>query len=104
MMKGHPASMAALKGTYSQECRSSAVRSDVTAPVCESPWVSPWPGKCLAQGKVPAWSIAVTSAETIWAQTSGSLEKDRWPITGFSGLVRTSASGAKSTLKPMSRR
>ena len=104
MTMGQPASMAARKGTSSQPSICSRVRVAQTAPVCESPAVSPWPGKCLAQGSVPVSSIAPTSDATMRATRSGSLPNERSPITVLAGLVSTSATGAKSTSKPMSRR
>lgn len=101
---GQPASIAFLNGTYSHDASSCAVSWVTAAPVCESSLVSPCPGKCLAQGSTPASSIALTWAATISPTSWGSLPKERGPITGLLGLVSTSATGAKSTLKPMSAR
>ena len=61
-------------------------------------------GKCFAQGRVPVSSMAATSAATIAATSSGSDPKARTPMAVLDGLVSTSASGAKSRLKPISRR
>ena len=67
----------------------------------ESVAVSPWPGKCLAvvrTGYFFAPSIKLlTKAPTI----SGVSPKARILITGFSGLLFTSAMGAKTQLMPM---
>ena len=101
MTIGQSTSMPALNGTNSHASICSRVRMARTAPVCESPAVSPCPGKCFTHGSVPVLSMDSTSAATISAQTAGSLENARLPITVLAGLVSTSATGAKSTLNPI---
>ena len=102
MIEGTPASIAARKGTNSQVSSWSRVRVLVALPVWESPIVSPWPGKCLAQQAVPVPAKPSTSAFTMEATRSGSLPKEREAMTVLSGLVSTSATGARSSVKPMS--
>ena len=88
-----PASIAARKGARclshsSSECCTSG------SPWWESTAVSPCPGKCLAQPATPAACSPLTYAAECRAATTGSDPKDRVPITGLSGLVFRSASGA----------
>ena len=55
--------------------------------------MSPWPGKCFAQAATPS-RCSPSAKATAWrATSSGSREKLRSPITGFAGLVSTSATG-----------
>ena len=64
------------------------------------PTVSPCPGKCLAQAATPWRCVPSTKAATWRATSSGSAPKLRTPITGLSGFVFTSATGAKFRLTP----
>ena len=92
-MLATPAAASARNGTSST--RSSRSRS--CSMRGRSRWlstlVSPWPGKCLAQAATPS-RCSPSAKATAWrATSSGSREKLRSPITGFAGLVSTSATG-----------
>lgn len=101
---GAPAAMPAAKGVHSP-LRSAASVFSVTAASSWLSWaVSPWPGKCLRQASTPASPSPSTAARTQAAAVCGSAENARLPMTGLSGLVFTSATGAKSSAKPKSRR
>ena len=88
-----PASTAARNG-------SSSGASTTGSSWCESCRVSPWPGKCLAQAATPARCVPRTNAATWRATTSGTEPKARIPITGLSGFVFTSATGARFRFTP----
>ncbi len=88
-----PAATAARNGLRcSVNC--SGPKSIRGSPRWESPAVSPWPGKCLAQAATPADCRPRTYAAVCRATMSPSLPKERTPMTGLSGLELTSASGA----------
>src|SRR6478735_5458192 len=95
-----PASTAASKGTSSRAARVSGSTSMRGRSRWLSVAVSPWPGKCLAHAATPVdWSPRVHAAT--WAATcSGSTPKLRVPMTGLSGSLLTSASGARSRVTP----
>ena len=57
-------------------------------------------GKCLSVALIFCPCIPLTNACTISATLSGSSPNERVPISELSLLVLTSATGAKSTLKP----
>ena len=88
-----PASTAARNG-------SSSGASTTGSSWCESCRVSPWPGKCLAQAATPARCVPRTNAATWRATSSGTEPKARIPITGLSGFVFTSATGARFRFTP----
>ena len=80
-----------------------ASRGRRAGPRWESTSVAPWPGKCFAQAATPPAWRPVTNAAT-WRETSaGSEPNERTPITGLSGLVLTSATGARSSVIPTAR-
>ena len=71
--------------------------------MCESTAVSPCPGKCLATAPTPE-DCRPRTAATTWRDTrSGSAPKLRTPMTGFSGLLLMSATGAKFMVMPSPR-
>ena len=65
--------------------------------------VSPCPGKCLAAAMTPAACNPATPARTCRATASGSSPNERVPMMEFSGLLFTSAAGARSALRPAAR-
>ena len=65
--------------------------------------MSPCPGKCFPTGRIPRESDPLANAIPRAATVSGSPEKARSPITGFSGLLSTSRTGAKFTSTPTDR-
>ena len=93
--------------------RAKGTRSDASSCAIDLPctgrvrWLSagtdPWPGKCLMTGRTPAELKPVAAATTCSATTPGRDEADRDPIVGSPGPDVTSASGAKSTVKPSPR-
>ncbi len=103
MTAGAPASTAARNGTRS--IRSSSARERVCTG--RLTWLSagtePWPGKCLSTGSTPDSAKPAEAATTCSATRSGSEEADREPMVGSPGPEVTSASGAKSTVKPRPR-
>ena len=62
--------------------------------------VSPCPGKCFTQGRIPDLTKPLTRAEESFETNSGSLPKERSPITVFLSLVKTSTQGEKFKLIP----
>ncbi|GAA3419819.1 hypothetical protein GCM10018952_60680 [Streptosporangium vulgare] len=89
-----PAATAVRKGGRSRSARSRGEACRVGRAWWESVWVSPWPGKCLAQAATPApWSPEIQAA-VCRETSSGSAPKERTPITGLTGLALTSATGA----------
>src|SRR5207248_1756484 len=68
---------------------------------CESARVAPWPGKCFAHAATPWACVPSTNACTCRATSSGSEPNERTPITGFSGSLFTSATGARFQLIPI---
>ena len=103
MTMSTPQSTAARKGTSSR--RPSAWRSPSTRarPRCVSMLLSPCPGKCLAAAMIPASWRPATAARTCRATASGSSPNDRMPMMEFSGLLFTSAAGARSAFRPAAR-
>lgn len=65
--------------------------------------MSPWPGKCLPTGRIPRESDPFANAIPSAAASSGLPEKARSPITGLTGLLSTSRTGAKFTSIPTAR-
>ena len=98
-----PAAIPARNGTSSIESSRAYPDAINGRPMCESIWVSPWPGKCLSVASI-AWSCSprtysVTSRDTV----RGSSPNDRILMIGLAGLLLTSASGAKLTWMPTAR-
>ncbi len=89
-----PAAIAARNGASSTSSSAARDRAMRGRSWCESTAVSPCPGKCLAQAATPASCSPVIHAAVCRATMAGSAPKDRTPITGLSGLLLTSASGA----------
>mmetsp|Transcript_24432 Transcript_24432/g.53334 ORF Transcript_24432/g.53334 Transcript_24432/m.53334 type:complete len:280 (+) Transcript_24432:672-1511(+) len=96
MMAATPASAAAWKGGSSTCCRRGRSCARVGSSRCESLEVSPCPGKCFAHAATPWRCISRMSEHPMAATTSGDLLNDRDPMTGLSGLVSTSITGAAS--------
>ena len=86
--------MPAMKGLSSPSISSSTLLSTTAAPLCVSVSVSPWPGKCFRQFITPASWKPCTALGTSSAAWSKSSLYARSPMTVFSGLVQTSATGA----------
>ena len=70
---------------------------------CESTCVSPCPGKCLTQHATRSLRAPRSHAAPRRATSSAFAEKLRSAITGLSGLLLTSSTGAKFQLKPVLR-
>ena len=68
--------------------------------MCESVPVSPWPGKCLPTASTPSACNPSANATPNAATVAGSEPNERMPMTGLSGLLLTSRSGARSMLMP----
>jgi hypothetical protein len=100
---GSPASMPRAKGTRSDASSCAFVLPCTGRVRWLSAGTDPWPGKCLTTGRTPAVLKPVAAATTCSATTPGRDEADRDPIVGSPGPDVTSASGAKSTVKPSSR-
>mmetsp|Transcript_32739 Transcript_32739/g.104332 ORF Transcript_32739/g.104332 Transcript_32739/m.104332 type:complete len:245 (-) Transcript_32739:7-741(-) len=63
---------------------------------CESTSVSPCPGQCFTHAATPCPWMPPTIATPMRPTTAASREKDRSAITGLSGFVSTSTTGARS--------
>ena len=98
-----PTSTARRKGRSSTESMRSRLTRITGSARCESTPVSPWPGKCLAVAMAPWSCIPLTKAVPRAATRFGSSPKERTLMTGFSGLLLTSSTGAKGTWTPMAR-
>ena len=98
--KDAPLFTACWNGTSSFASRSSKDLSVETAPSWESPAVAPCPGKCFTTLNIWCSFSPCISAQTISATSWLSEPNDRSLITVLSGFVNTSATGAKSILKP----
>ena len=87
-----PASTAARNGSELRPGRRPTTGSSR----CESCRVSPWPGKCLAQAATPAPLRARARTPRRGARRAPAPSRRRGsPITGLSGFVFTSATGAQ---------
>ena len=103
MIAPRPASTARRKGSSSTESMRSRLTRMTGSEMCESTPVSPWPGKCFAVAIAP-WSCRPrTKADPSRPTCSGSSPKERTLMTGFSGLLLTSRTGAKGTCTPIAR-
>ena len=98
-----PASTAMRNGTSSTRSRRSRSAPMTGSSMCESVRVSPWPGKCLAVVSAPPARAPRMKAAPSRATACGSSPKERVLITGFSGLLFTSRTGAKSQCTPTAR-
>ena len=67
--------------------------------------VSPWPGKCLADGHHAAVLLVPVHLRRRRARrrATGSEENERVPMTGLSGLTLVSQTGAKFVVRPIAR-
>ena len=65
--------------------------------------VSPCPGKCLAEVSRPPLEAPRMNAAPSWATISGSSPNERMLITGLSGLLLTSTTGANAQWMPSAR-
>ncbi len=103
MMESTPAAMALRKGTNSS-ARSRWASAPITGrPRWESTAVSPCPGKCFAVVSTPPSRAPRMKAAPRRATVSGSSPNDRMLMTGFSGLLLTSTTGAKIQCTPRAR-
>ena len=103
MIAPSPESIARRKGRSSTESMRSRLTRITGSEMCESIPVSPWPGKCLAVAIAP-WSwTPLTKAAPRRATCAGSSPIARTLMTGFSGLLFTSSTGAKGTWTPIAR-
>ena len=89
---------------------TASIRSLLTLEARQARWlsmsVSPWPGKCLAVTSTRFFGSECAPsmyAATCCATSSGFSPKERMLITGFSGLLLTSATGAKIHWTPSAR-
>ena len=99
-----PAAIAARNGASSTSEQLLARRPRRRAARGASrPSVAPWPGKCFAQAATPPACRPSTNAATWRATSAGSEPNERTPITGLSGFVLTSATGARSCVMPAAR-
>ena len=103
IMAGTPAPIAARNGISSHDSSCASVFSMRGRPMCESTAVSPWPGKCLPQQRIPPFRYPSTAFAPKSAARFGSSPKLRTPITGFMGLEFTSRSGARLKFTPTPR-
>ena len=95
------ASIAALKGANSIASKRSRTCGTNAEPICESVDVSPCPGKCLAQRNMPPAFKPRNAAPPKRLTVATSSPNERTPITGLSGLLLTSKTGAKLKLIPI---
>ena len=98
-----PASTAMRKGRSSTRSRRSRSAAITGSSMCESVRVSPCPGKCLAVVRAPPARAPRMKAAPSRPTASGSSPKERVLITGLSGLLFTSSTGAKSQCTPTAR-
>ena len=103
MMESTLLAMAARKGTNSTKSIRSRDASILAMPIWLSTAVSPWPGKCLAQRRMglagSEWAPSM-NAVTCAATSLGCWPKERILMMGLSGLLFTSATGAKIQWTP----
>ena len=98
-----PAATASRKGRSSIRSRRSRSTRMTGRATWESTPVSPWPGKCLPVATAPcSWSPR-TNAAPSRATSAGSSPKERVAMTGLSGLLLTSSTGAKGRWTPTAR-
>ncbi len=100
---GIPSRIARRNGTSSRSRRVFLPAGTNGSSLWESVEVSPCPGKCFPTARIPRDISPAANAMPRRPASSGSEEKDRSPITGFSGFETTSSTGAKSTSIPATR-
>ena len=98
-----PASTRLRKGSSSTAFKRSRAPSTVATSRWLSVAVSPCPGKCLAVVSRPPERAPTTKARAMRATSAGSSPYERMLITGLSGLLLTSATGAKAQWMPRAR-
>ncbi len=103
MMELTPAAIAARKGTSSVASSSLRLPGTVASERCESTLTLPWPGKCFAVDKPPFSSTPRMNCVTYSETCCGSSPNERMLMMGLSGLLLTSASGAKIQCTPAAR-
>ena len=103
MTAGACAATAASNGRRSRASSSSRVASSTGITSWLSAVAPPWPGKCFVVETSPAASYPVTAAAVASAARAGSEEGDRLPIVGSAAPMVTSATGAKTQVKPSCR-
>ncbi len=103
MMPPTPSSIARLNGTNSMESRRR--RSTVMSgrSMWESTSVSPCPGKCFPVAMPPLSWIPRTNMAPMEETAAGSSPNARTLMTGLSGLLLTSSTGANGTWIPTAR-
>lgn len=62
--------------------------------------MAPWPGKCFPTGITPPESVPRKKETPIRAASEGSFDSARFPMTGLSGWLSTSRTGAKLISTP----
>ncbi|OGP33384.1 MAG: hypothetical protein A2X88_02255 [Deltaproteobacteria bacterium GWC2_65_14] len=103
MRAGIPARTARSNGRRSRESSVFRLLRTTGSSSWESVSVAPCPGKCFPTGITPRERVARKQAVPRRAACSGSAESARSPITGLSGLLSTSSTGAKLMSTPTAR-
>ncbi len=100
MTAGACAATAASNGRRSRASSASSVASSTGMTSWLSEVAPPWPGKCLVVETRPAASYPSTAAAVAREARAGSEEADRLPMVGSASPMVTSATGAKTQVKP----